>query len=54
MTLRFLVKWFGTLPPALLERIEQADADWCNNLLDRAMDAESLTELADLYLNAPE
>ena len=54
MTQRFLVKRFGTLPTALLERIEQADADWCDALLDRAEDAESLTELADLYANAPE
>ena len=54
MTLRFLVKRFGTLPPALLERIEQADADWCDNLLDRAADAAGLSEFADLYANAPE
>lgn len=52
--LRFLVNRFGTLPEALLERIEQANADWCNNLLDRAITAESLSELADLYVTAPE
>ncbi len=46
--LRFLVKRFGTLPVELLERIEQADSEWCNTLLDRAITAESLTELADL------
>ena len=54
IVLRFLVKRFGTLPPALLKRVEQADADWCHTLLDKAMDAEALTELADLYANAPE
>ena len=54
MTQRFLVKRFGTLPPALLERIEQADADWCDMLLDRAADVGTLAELADLYINAPE
>ena len=54
MTQRFLVKRFGTLPNALIERIEQADADWCDHLLDRAEDAASLAELADLYANAPE
>ena len=54
MTQRFLVKRFGTLPTALLERIEQADADWCDNLMDRAADAGNLAELADLYANAPE
>ena len=54
MTQRFLVKRFGTLSTALLERIEQADADWCENLLDRAEEAASLAELADLYANAPE
>ena len=54
MTQRFLVKRFGTLPTTLLERIEQADADWCENLLDRAENAESLAEIADLYANAPE
>ena len=54
MTQRFLVKRFGTLPTALLERIEQADADWCDNLLDRAEAASNLSELADLYANAPE
>lgn len=53
-TLRFLVKRFGTLPPSLLERIEQADADWCDLLLERASAAQSLTELADLYPDAPE
>lgn len=52
IVLRFLVKRFGTLPPALLQRVEQADSDWCNDLLDRAMDAETLTELADLYPDA--
>lgn len=52
--LRFLIKRFGTLPPALLERIEQADADWCDALLDRAIYAANLSELADLYDNAPE
>ena len=54
MTLRFLVKRFGTLPTSLIERIEQADADWCDHLLDRAEDAGNLAELADLYANAPE
>ena len=54
MTQRFLVKRFGTLPTALLERIEQADADWCDNLLDRAENAANLTDFADLYANAPE
>ena len=54
IVLRFLVKRFGTLPPALLERVEQADADWCNMLLDRAMDAGILAELADLYTDALE
>ena len=54
MTQRFLVKRFGTLPTALLKRIAQADADWCDNLFDRAADAASLVELADLYANAPE
>ena len=54
MTQRFLVKRFGTLPTTLLERIEQADADWCDNLLDRAIEAANLSELADLYANAPE
>ena len=54
MTQRFLVKRFGTLPTELLERIEQADADWCDHLFDRAADAGNLAELADLYANAPE
>ena len=54
MALRLLVKRFGTLPPALLERIEQADADWCDDLHERAIDAANLSDLADLYANAPE
>ena len=45
---------FGDLPPALVEQIGQADAEWCNILLGRAMKAGSVAELADLYVTAPE
>ncbi|HTE21193.1 MAG TPA: DUF4351 domain-containing protein [Armatimonadota bacterium] len=45
MVLRVLHKRFGVLPVPLVARVEAADAEWCMNLLDRALDVESLVEL---------
>lgn len=45
MTLTFLTRRFGELPKALVERIATEDADWCQNLFDRAITATSLSEL---------
>jgi hypothetical protein len=36
---------FGELPPAVVTRIESEDAEWCKNLFERAVTAESLEEL---------
>jgi hypothetical protein len=45
MTLHFLTNRFGVLPEELVQRIEVADADWCQSLFDRAIHASSLAEL---------
>ena len=47
-------KRFGSLPPALVERVEQADAEWCNTLLERALQSAAVAEFADLYTDSPE
>lgn len=47
MTLSFLTRRFGEVPEALEARIANADADWCQNLFDRAITATSLSELTD-------
>jgi predicted transposase YdaD len=46
LTLRLLRKRFGELPSALAARIKGADAAWCEALLERALEVESLEELA--------
>ena len=38
-------KRFGELPSALVERIEQASAEECERLVERALEIESLEEL---------
>jgi predicted transposase YdaD len=44
-TLRLLRKRFGELPPALVARIEAADAEACEALAEAALEAESVAEL---------
>jgi predicted transposase YdaD len=40
-----LGKRFGELPPGLVAQIEVADREWCEELLARAMQVESVSEL---------
>jgi len=44
MALRVLGKRFGELPGALVERIQSAEAEWRERLLDRAMEVESIEQ----------
>jgi len=48
LTLRLLRSRFGDLPSALVERIAQAEPEWCEELVERAMQSESLDELSDV------
>jgi hypothetical protein len=45
MVSRYLTNRFGELPQVLASLIEQEDAEWCQDLFDRALRAQSLTEL---------
>ena len=45
LTLAVLAGRFGTLPTGLVERIQTADAAWCQDLFDRALTAPSLSDL---------
>jgi predicted transposase YdaD len=45
IALRILRTRFGELPPALVERVEGADAAWCEALVERAVEVESLDDL---------
>jgi flagellar biosynthesis/type III secretory pathway protein FliH len=47
MTLALLTRRFGDVPEALQAQIATADADWCQDLFDRAITAASLSELTD-------
>ncbi len=42
-----LTKRFGELPPELRQRIEAADPEACRDLIYRAWDARSITDLLD-------
>ena len=44
-TLHILTKRLGALPNDLVERIQKADATWCEKVIDRALEVESVTEL---------
>ena len=37
---------FGELPPAVATRIESEDSEWCEEMINRAMTAESLEDLS--------
>jgi hypothetical protein len=45
LALHLLSRRFGALPEALVERIQAAEKEWCEQLLERAMGAETLAEL---------
>ncbi|MCG8420795.1 MAG: DUF4351 domain-containing protein, partial [Proteobacteria bacterium] len=45
IVLRLLTKRFGPLPPAALERIEQADTSTLEHWADRLLTADSLDEV---------
>ncbi len=45
MTLRFLRRKFGELPPALVDRVERAEASSCESLMDLAMEADTVEGL---------
>ena len=45
IVLRLLTKRFGPLPPAALERIEQADTSTLEDWADRLLTADSLDEV---------
>jgi predicted transposase YdaD len=47
MTLALLTRRFGDVSEALQAQIATADADWCQDLFDRAITAASLSELTD-------
>ena len=37
---------FGELPPAVATRIESEDSEWCEEMINRAMTAETLEDLS--------
>lgn len=45
LTLRVLTKRFGDLPAEWVQRMEAAPAEWCERVLERALEVESLAEL---------
>jgi hypothetical protein len=47
LTLSFLTRRFGDLPQSLMERIKTSDVVWCQKLFDRAIGAETLTDLLE-------
>ncbi|MES4792889.1 MAG: transposase, partial [Chloroflexota bacterium] len=42
--LRLLRARFGEMSPAAVGRVEKADADWCEEMIERAAAAETLDE----------
>ena len=46
LVMRVLSKKFGSIPPAARDRINVADAAWCERILDQALDARTLAEIA--------
>jgi hypothetical protein len=45
LTLRVLYQRFGMVPPALVTRVEQGEASWCQELFDRAVGGAPLSDL---------
>src|SRR5262249_11843859 len=45
LAVNLLSKRFGALPEALVKHIQAAEKEWCERLLERAMEVETLAEL---------
>ena len=43
--MRLLRKQFDPLPDAVVERVENADREWCEAMSERLLDVKSLEEL---------
>lgn len=44
-TISILTKRLGTLPAELIEKINSSEPVWCERMMERALEVESLTEL---------